>query len=312
VAARVALLRHPDCAGHDPGPHPESGGRLAVIDRGLEQSGLMPRLLQPPVRRAERVDLLRVHEAGMVDAVEEACRNAPAFLDPDTPVSTSSCAAALAAAGAGLTAADGILSGEYERAFCCVRPPGHHAGRGRSAGFCLFNNIAVAAAYLLDRQQVGRILIVDFDVHHGNGTQEIFYDTDRVFYLSAHLIHHYPYLSGYEDERGNGPGKGFNRNLAFRAGTSAEAYLEAVAEAVRATAADYGPDFVLVSAGFDSHRGDPLGGVQLEAEDFGSLTRVIVESTESARARGPISFLEGGYTLSALAESVNAHLRALF
>jgi acetoin utilization deacetylase AcuC-like enzyme len=311
VPPRLAFLTHPDCALHLTGPHPESPERLAAIERGLEESGLLPRLIQTSIEPATRQDLERAHDPAMVDTVERACHDAPSYLDPDTFVSEGSLRAALLAAGAGITAAKGILGGEYDRAFCAVRPPGHHAHSDHSAGFCLFNNIAVTAVHLLDARNLKRILIVDFDVHHGNGTQEIFYETDRVYYLSAHLIHHYPYTTGSPAEIGRGRGEGYNRNLAFQAGTSAHEYLEVVSAAVREIAQDYAPQFVLISAGFDSHEGDPLGGIGLRAEDFGTLTGTIVEAATSAAARGVISFLEGGYNLSALAASTIEHLKAL-
>jgi acetoin utilization deacetylase AcuC-like enzyme len=312
MTTRVALLRHNDCALHDTGYHPEAAGRLAAIGEGLAEAGLFDRLQQPEIREVTDQELLRVHDPGMVETARRAVEEAPVWLDPDTMVSDGTLRAALLAAGSGVTAADGILAGEYDRAFCCVRPPGHHAGRRRSSGFCIFNNIAVVAAHLLHEHDIERVLIVDFDVHHGNGTQEIFYDSDRVFYLSAHLINHYPYRTGYTGETGRGIGEGFNLNLPFRAGASAEEYLETVRPRIRDVAESFRPEFVLISAGFDSHVSDPLGGIRLEADDFGSLTRTIVEATESADARGPISFLEGGYHLPALAESVIAHVRALF
>lgn len=311
VSSRVAVLHHPDCSQHLTGLHPEAPERVMAVIRALDEARLLQRLTQPPVREATRQDLCRVHQPRMIERVEEACRQAPMYLDPDTPVSKGSLHAALLAAGAGLTAADGILAQEYDRAFCCVRPPGHHAGRSRPAGFCLFNNLAVTAAHLLEVHHLNRVLIVDFDVHHGNGTQEIFYDTDRVYYLSAHLADHYPYVSGYAGETGAGRGQGFNMNLSFPAGTAPEAYMEVVTDAIGSVTRDYQPEFILISAGFDSHGDDSLGGLMLEARDFRTLTRVIVEAAESVNARGITSFLEGGYHLPALALSAAEHVRGL-
>jgi acetoin utilization deacetylase AcuC-like enzyme len=246
---------------------------------------------------ATKADLLSVHSAGHVDRVFAACEAAPAMLDPDTATSPGSLRAALLAAGAARDAARAALAGTPAAAL--VRPPGHHATRDRAMGFCLFNNAALAAL------QAERTLIVDWDVHHGNGTQDIFYDSDRVLYFSTHRWPFYP-GTGAKNETGSGRGAGFTINRPFPWNTRRETFLAEFAEVIQGPARRFDPELVVISAGFDAWKDDPVGGLNLEVEDFAELTRIV-----KTLGRPVVSVLEGGYDLEALPKCVMAHLEAL-
>jgi acetoin utilization deacetylase AcuC-like enzyme len=247
-----------------------------------------------------------VHDPAYVEAVRSCCAKAPAWLGPDVVVSRGSWDAALAAAGAALGAVDEALEGGASKAFCNVRPPGHHAGRSQAMGFCVFNNVALAAARALQRGLV-RVLVVDWDVHHGNGTQDLFWEEPRVLYLSTHRRGQgfYP-GSGAGTEKGAGKGAGTTLNAPLPAGSGDEAFLEAFDRVLLPAARAFRPELVLVSCGFDAHQADPLGGMGLSAAGFGALTRRV-----SGLGTKIVSVLEGGYNLMALQESAVEHLRAL-
>jgi len=296
---------HPTCLDHDPGPeHPEQPARLRAVLDALHRA--YPDLAWRDAPLARRGDLLRVHGEALIDEVLAPVADGLHRLDPDTAMSPGSGKAALHAAGAGLAAVDAVMAGEAETAFCAVRPPGHHATADTAMGFCLFNNIAVAAAHARDRHGLERIAIVDFDVHHGNGTQAIFQAEPKVAYFSTHQSGLYPH-SGSVYERGAGnlhnallpPGSGGFR---FR-NTWLDTLLPALDE--------FRPQLLLVSAGFDAHLADPLADLMLDAEDFAWITtelRTIARRHGSGRV---VSMLEGGYNLDALAESAVAHVGAL-
>ena len=296
-----ALVAHPDCARHDTGwRHPEHQGRLPALFSALgkELPDLHDRLLQREGQRPPEEDLLLCHTPAHVERVRRGVADAraagqPVVLNMDTMVSDASWDAALAAVGCAFTAARAVLSGEARTAFAATRPPGHHATADVPMGFCLFNNVALAAR-MLQREGVGRVLIVDWDVHHGNGTQDIFWEDGSVFYLSAHLSPHYP-GTGDPAERGAGEGKGTTHNLVFPRATGAAAYREALRAAVRAAGDAFRPEFVLVSAGFDILAGDPLGGLSLEPADLHAITLDIQEVAEATAGGRVAVVLEGGY-----------------
>jgi acetoin utilization deacetylase AcuC-like enzyme len=226
------------------------------------------------------------------------------------PISTGSYRAALAAAGAVLDAVDAVLEGRVRNAFCAVRPPGHHALKDRAMGFCIFNNIAVAAIYLRQKHGIPRVLIVDWDVHHGNGTQAAFYDDPSVFYFSVHQSPFYP-GTGSAEEKGEGPAVGTKLNVPLAAGSGDVEMDRAFAEKLEPAALAFRPGFILVSAGFDAHKDDPLGGLAATSSGYAGLTRRVKTIAERSCGGRMVSVLEGGYDLTALADSAEAHVRAL-
>jgi acetoin utilization deacetylase AcuC-like enzyme len=286
-----------------PPGHPESPRRLRAILEHLQEEGTLARLRRPAVRPAAREDLLAVHDAALLDALAAPGAR---YLDPDTYRSERSWEAALAAAGAVCAALDACAAGEAGRAFCAVRPPGHHAERARAMGFCLLNNVAVGARYA---QRLGyrRVMVADFDVHHGNGTQDAFYDDDSVFYFSTHEYPHYP-GSGAAAERGSGRGAGFTRNVPLRAGAGDPELLRAWGEQFAADAAAFRPDCCLVSAGYDLHAGDPLADLAVTDAGVRGIVRAILDA---CAGRPVVCALEGGYHPATLARCVRITLEEL-
>ncbi|MEO7556828.1 MAG: histone deacetylase [Acidimicrobiales bacterium] len=301
----VLVVTHPCFAEHIAGPyHPERPERLGAVLDGLAAAGLRDVAVPLAARAATVAELERVHAPAHVAAIEERCRRGAA-VDPDTGVVPASYTAALFAAGAGLAAVDQLDRRVADAAFCVVRPPGHHATPTRSMGFCLFNNIAVTAAALVARGE--RVLIVDFDVHHGNGTQDAFWDEPAVTYVSMHEHPLFP-GTGRLDDFG-GPGAiGRTVNLPFPSGTTGDAFLAACDEVVAPAAAQLDPTWLLLSAGFDAHRRDPLAGLALSSGDYAAITARVVGLAPRGRC---IAFLEGGYDLEALALSSAACIGAL-
>ncbi len=295
---------------HDTGVHPERSERLRQIVARLDGTGLAARCSRPVWQPASRERLERVHEPGYVDRLATIAAHGGGHLDPDTVVSPASFEVAQLATGAACDAVDRVLAGEDKTALCVVRPPGHHALAERAMGFCLFNNIAVAACVARDEHGLDRVLIVDWDVHHGNGTQDTFYADGRVGFLSAHRWPFYP-GTGAADETGTGEGLGTTLNLPTAFGTSRLKYREQFAAGLEKIAARIRPQLVLISAGFDAHRADPIGSLGLETEDFAELTK-LVRGIAAVHADGRVvSILEGGYNPQALAECVDVHLRGL-
>ncbi len=295
---------------HDTGAHPERPERLRQILARLDQRGVAARCEWPEWSPASRERVARVHHPGYVDRIAALADRGGGQPDSDTVVSPQSYDVAMLAAGAACDAVDQVVSGLSKTAFCVVRPPGHHALADRAMGFCLFNNIAIAACVARDEYDLNRVLIVDWDVHHGNGTQDSFYDDGRVGFFSCHRWPFYP-GTGDVDETGTGDGLGATCNLPTTLGTSRETYLGHFTTELEKFAARIRPELVLVSAGFDSHRADPIGSLGLEVEDFAELT-AIVNSIANAHADGRIvSILEGGYNPPVLAECVETHLRGL-
>ena len=302
---QLALLNHPSCAQHDLGPwHPEQPKRIAAIENELEREGLSGKLLQLEARLAKRAELERIHPANYLDTLINAVPDSGInWLDPDTGVGPHSWQAALHAAGSGIQAVDDILSGKYQRAFCNVRPPGHHAETGRAMGFCLLNNIAIAAAHALVQSDIAKVAIVDFDVHHGNGTEQIFQGNEQVLLISSFQHPYYPHC-GTVAHAGFMP-------LPLAAGSSGKEFRAAWQGKGLPLLAEFGPDFILLSAGFDGHRDDPLASLNLVEGDYSWLTQEVCRiADESAQGR-VVSMLEGGYDLAALGRSAAAHIKAL-
>lgn len=308
--SRTGLVYHPDYLEHLTGDHPESPERLVAIMERLGGTGLLDHVVMIEPRSATEEDITRVHSPAHFRWVKRACEEGISHLDPDTAISPKSFEVALLAAGGLLAACDKIASGEIGNALCLVRPPGHHATVSRAMGFCLFNNVAVCARYLQRVHGFERILIVDWDLHHGNGTQDIFYGDRSVFYFSAHQSPHYP-GTGAKDETGEGQGEGYNLNLPLPAGTGEREYLDAFEVTLAGSAADFAPDFLLVSAGFDAHALDPLGSLNLTETGYRELTEFVANIARDHSGGRLISALEGGYNLDALARSVESHLSAL-
>ena len=307
----VGLISHPACLEHDTGAgHPERPDRLRAILAHLRSTDLWPRLRHIDAPAADRADLELIHPAGYIDAIERACRSGPLALDPDTPVSPGSWDAALRAAGAATRAIDLVADGELTAAFCAVRPPGHHAMPNRAMGFCLFNNVAIAARHAQRRRDIERVLIVDWDVHHGNGTQAAFYSDPMVLYFSTHQEPCYP-GTGRADETGRGPGDGATINVPLAAGSGDAELLDAFERRLVPAADQFRPQLMLISAGFDAHRDDPLASLNVTESGYAALTRLIVDLARRHCDGRIVSVLEGGYELRALSASVEAHLRAL-
>jgi acetoin utilization deacetylase AcuC-like enzyme len=309
--APVAFVYHEGCLLHRNGPgHPERPERVRSVHDHLASRGLLTRLrvIRPQPCPPDRIT--RVHDPAYVEAIRRACAAAPARLDPDTAVSEGSWEAALLSAGGALAACDAVVEGGASAAFSCCRPPGHHAEADRAMGFCLFNNVAIAARYLQDRHGLGRVAIVDWDVHHGNGTQHLFEDDGTVLYVSTHQFPFYP-GTGAADETGRGPGAGATLNLPLPAGSGDEEYLEAFRDRVRPALDRFRPEAILISAGFDAHCDDPLAAMEVTEAGYAAMTAIVREAAETHAHGRIVSLLEGGYNLRALAESIKAHLRAL-
>ncbi len=308
--AKTAYLYDPLYLEHETGQHPEHPSRLKSINKRLETSDLFDRLEKVSPQKADLEDISRIHDTGYAPMVQRACEEGRLQLDGDTTISTRSYDAALLSAGAGLKAVDLVVDGETDNAFCAVRPPGHHAERDHAMGFCLFNNVAVAARYAQQVKGLERVFIFDWDVHHGNGTQHSFYSDPTVFYSSTHQYPFYP-GTGAEDETGTGDGLGATLNFPMRPYASDEDYLGLVENRLIPHMHRFQPELIIISAGFDAHQDDPLAQINLSAECFGKMTSMIRQAAEDLCEGRIISMLEGGYNLEALADSVHHHLEQL-
>jgi acetoin utilization deacetylase AcuC-like enzyme len=304
---RLLYLRHHSSLEHDTGAHPERAARIPAIESALEQRSWLgfSREEAPPISP----DLLTtVHPHDYIEQIRAFCEDGGGMLDVDTVAGPGSFDAALHSAGGAARAVDALLGGEADVAFCGLRPPGHHAERARAMGFCLFNNVAIAARHALDEHGLERVLVLDWDVHHGNGTNDIFFESDAVLYASLHQSPLYP-GTGSLGENGSGAGTGYTINLPVPPGTGGQEWLSLVQHVVLPIARDFEPGLVLVSAGFDAHRDDPLANCLLTEESFGALSASVRSLSRDLGA--PLGFvLEGGYDLEALAGSVVATLEA--
>lgn len=308
--AAPLLFADPLFLEHRTGPHPESPERLRFLHEFLKQHDIITRFGVGKAEPAQPAQLELVHDRAYIDSVREFCAAGGGRIEADTVLSTRSYDVACLAAGTAMAAVDAVLAGSAARALCLTRPPGHHALRASAMGFCLFNNIALAAAHALHDHHLGRVLIVDFDVHHGNGTQDLFYDSPGVYFFS---IHRYPFYpgTGTADETGTGAGLGTKFNVPVPFGTGRKTYIEQFQSTLEQATARARPELIFISAGFDAHRADPIGSLGLETEDFEPLTRLVVEVADQYCQGRVVSVLEGGYNVRALAESVECHMRAL-
>jgi acetoin utilization deacetylase AcuC-like enzyme len=307
--SRAALFRSLRFRDHDTGTHPENAGRLIAIDEELQRLELLTDRPDVPFSPASDEALARVHDPRYISGVRDFAGRGGGWLDGDTFVGPESVDVAALAAGAGIAAVESALDGRVRHGFVLARPPGHHATPARGMGFCLFNTIAIAAAHARERG-LERILIVDWDVHHGNGTQDAFYETDSVLFISTHQSPLYP-GTGAATERGEGIGEGYTINIPLPAGCDDETYAEVFDQIVLPAVDAYRPQLVLVSAGFDAHAADPLANMRLTEAGFADLARRVVQIAADHADGRLIAFLEGGYDLQALAASVAATLAVL-
>ena len=304
---KTGLITSDTYQNHNTGDgHPEKIDRVtAVIDNFKKLDN--KNLIWKKPNKFENSFLIKTHTSNYIDQVDKSFpKKGYNFLDGDTVVSPGSKDASKDAVGSILTAIDGVQKKEFKNAFCAVRPPGHHAEKEKAMGFCIYNNVAVGANYLIEKYKYNKIAIIDFDVHHGNGTQDIFYNNEKVLFISTHQYPYYP-GSGSEKEKGD-----FNNvlNIPLEAGTSAEKYLNAY-ENVLNKVREFKPEFLLFSAGFDAHIDDPLAQLQLGSEDFYKITKRTLEISKSFCNGNVVSILEGGYDLKALQESTKRHVDAL-
>lgn len=284
-----------------PRGHPERPERLTAIHDGFEHANLTPPRIEPIP--ATREDLLRVHTEDHVNLIEQTCASEAPYDDPDTFMMQGSWEAALLGAGAAIEACTQVLDGRYDNVFSAMRPPGHHAEADHAMGFCLFNNVAVAAKWLRDSAGVKRVAILDWDVHHGNGTQHSFYDDPSVLYISLHQYPHYP-GTGRAEEHGAGDA---NLNFPMQPNSSSEEWLDTLATKAVPKLEAFDPEFLLISCGFDAHKLDPLSHQNLETEHYADMTRMIKHIADGRI----VSLLEGGYDLQALSEASVAHFKTL-
>ncbi len=304
---KTGLITSDTYQNHNTGDgHPEKIDRVTAIIDNFKKLNNKNLIWKKP-SKFDRSLLEVTHNSDYINFVERSFpKKGLSFLDGDTIVSPGSKEATSDAVGSIIAAIDGVQNKEFKNAFCAVRPPGHHAEKKKAMGFCIYNNIAVGANYLIDKYKLNKVAIIDFDVHHGNGTQDIFYDNEKVLYISTHQFPYYP-GSGSEQEKGK-----YNNifNIPLPAGTTSEEYLSAY-EYVLKKISDFKPEFILLSAGFDAHKNDPLAQFQLESQDFYEITRRTLELSKLYSGGKVVSILEGGYDLEALQESTEMHVKAL-
>ena len=304
---KTGLITSDTYQNHNTGEgHPEKIDRVSAVIDNFKKINNKELIWKKPTKFDQSI-LIHTHSSKYIDLVDKSFpENGLAFLDGDTVVSPGSKEATKDAVGSLITAIDGVQQKEFKNAFCAVRPPGHHAEKDKAMGFCIYNNVAVGANYLIEKYKYNKVAIIDFDVHHGNGTQDIFYDNEKVLYISTHQYPYYP-GSGSEKETGK-----FNNilNIPLEAGTTAEQYLNAY-ENVLKKLKEFKPEFLLFSAGFDAHIDDPLAQLRLSSEDFYHITKRTLEVSKSICNGNVVSILEGGYDLRALQDSTKRHVDAL-
>ncbi len=304
----IAIFFHPDCLQHDTGlGHPESAARLSVILDGLKNCGFSQELDFIPATLGTRTQVLLAHTPEHYDHIAQSipAEGDYTYLDPDTIMSHGSFQAALRAVGASCEAIDKVVTGKYDSAFCAIRPPGHHATSNRAMGFCLFNNVAIAARHAIQMHKLERVAIVDLDVHHGIGTEEIFKRDARVLYISTHEWPHYPGTGSAAEK-----GVGNIVNIPLSAATDGTEYRTVFSENVMSTLRNFQPQLILVSAGFDAHRDDPLASIKLVEDDYRWIGTQLRSVANEYCGGKTISFLEGGYNLRALAASAVSYVSA--
>ena len=311
-SSKTGLVADEISRDHDTGPrHPERPERFDAVMNALESEGLIQVLTKIPPRLATDEELSLCHTRGYVSMARRDITAGMSHLSTgDTTIGPGSLKVALNAAGSVLQAVDAVMAGEVDNAFCVLRPPGHHATPDRGMGFCIFNNVAIAARYAQQRHGVERVLIADWDVHHGNGTQDIFYEDPSVLFFSTHQSPWYP-GTGRTDETGAGAGQGTTVNCPFPSGSGRDEILSAFRTKLLPTARRFRPDIIFISAGFDSRFGDPLGEFTLNDGDFRDLTSMMMEMAEESAAHRLISVLEGGYNLDGLGSAAAAHAHTL-
>lgn len=313
--SKLALVRDEQFQHHlTPDLHPESPKRLAAIDEAFEKGALQNAIEQLHPRSAAEEEICLVHKEGYVERLKERSERAKSGgfvqLDADTFMSPETFETAKLAAGAGLVAVESLQDKGFASAFVAVRPPGHHALVDKPMGFCLFNNVAVAAKYAQKKLGLERVLIIDWDVHHGNGTQAIFYDDPSVAFVSFHQYPFWPPDSGWYTEDGTGDGKGYNMNIPLPGGTGDRGYLHAWDELVKPLCLEYDPQLIMLSAGYDAHQMDPLGQQKISTSGYAMMSQRLVDLSEQTGAK-VVAFLEGGYNTKSLAESAVATMRVL-
>jgi acetoin utilization deacetylase AcuC-like enzyme len=312
MTSRTGFVYHDRFLDHDTGSgHPERVDRLRSITNHLKNIKLWQELQHLIIDEAPEETVYAVHSPEHLKYLRQACAQGLRIVDEgDTHISRDSYQIALLAAGGVLAAVDAVMAGILQNVFCAVRPPGHHAEYDKAMGFCLLNNVAIGARYAQRKYRAERIAIIDWDVHHCNGTQRTFYDDNSVLVISTHQFPFYP-GTGSRGERGTGNGEGYTLNIPMFAGSGEEQFLDAFTEEVIPSLDNFRPDLIFLSAGFDAHKDDPLANLNLTEESFGKLTTMIVAAAEKHCSGKIVSVLEGGYNLDALARSVEAHLRVL-
>lgn len=309
----LSIYTNPIFYKHDTGVgHPETAARLGAALAGVARAGLAGRITRETAEHRDTNRLIaKVHSADYERSLEEASRSGMRlFHSIDNPMSSQTFAAARTAVGTALTAAEEMMQSEAGRAFVVARPPGHHAERLEAMGFCFFNTIACVAEWIREQPGMDRVFVFDFDVHHGNGTQSLFWDRDDVFYLSMHRFPFYP-GTGAADEIGSGAGRGTTMNIPLEGGLGDAVYLRSVEDVVIRAIDSYQPQAILLSSGFDAHRRDPLGGMRVTEQAYGEITRRVVEAAGRHSGGRVLSLLEGGYDMEGLAASVAEHVNAL-
>ena len=295
---------------HETEPHPENPGRLTAIQNRLESSEFYNNLIPIQPRKATAEEIGMVHDSGYVASVKQSCADEVRNLDADTVISSNSYDAALLSAGAGMKAIDQLIDGNIHNAFCAVRPPGHHAEQDHAMGFCLFNNVGIAARYAQKTKGLNKIFIFDWDVHHGNGSQHSFYSDPSIYYSSMHQYPFYP-GTGAGEETGTGDGLSTTLNLPMDAYSDDDNYLSAIENKLIPEIQHYKPDLIIISAGFDAHQNDPLAQIQLTTECFGKMTELLMGIARDVCDGRLLSMLEGGYDYDALSDSVQLHMQTL-
>jgi len=307
----TGFVYHPDYLKHASFfDHPENPERLNALITYLKENELWDKLEHITPEPADVKWIEEIHSGNYISYVKKACEEGISYLDGDTYLCRESYSIALLAASGVLSAVEGIMNKKIKNAFCAVRPPGHHAEKNAGMGFCIFNNIAVGARYIQKKYEIERVAIIDWDVHHGNGTQNSFYDDDTVLYISLHQYPHYP-GTGNRYELGTGKGDGFTLNFPMPSGAGDDEYLKVFDEELIPSLNNFEPQFILISAGFDAHANDPLSGIALTDDAYEQMSELLLESAKKNADGRLISVLEGGYNLRVLGKTIGLHIQKL-